>query len=37
MSFNYGNASAQLDGEINTLDWLGKNLQEIIDARAHYK
>jgi hypothetical protein len=37
MSFNYGNASPQLNHEINMIDWLGKNLQDIIDSRGHSK
>jgi hypothetical protein len=34
-SFNYNNASPELNHEINTLGWFNKNLQEIIDGRSH--
>jgi hypothetical protein len=32
-SYSYGGATQQLNSEINTVDSLGKNLQDIIDSR----
>jgi hypothetical protein len=36
-SFNYNNASPELNHEINSLGWFNKNLQEIIDGRNRPK